>query len=436
MFTVRDTASGSGRSRCGATRMVAISVVGSLVVSSLPWAARAATTTSTAPTTGERDRATVQAIFAQLPDAPQNQLALSRFNLAAQRFGLGPVEIVDIEGDSPPHPAEKLRAGIALVRKLDFGFGGAALDDVAAEVAASGGAGLDALALSDLFLHRAWEISRCDFNPEHVPEPTARAQAYGELIRAVMLAPGRQLNSKQFPPLLLEDWARAVADVASRVPSTLLVHASHDALVTCDGGAPIPGPATFVGLVPGEHLVHVDEPGWAAWGATLSVDTLTVELQVPMRRSLTLEDGAAAAHARRMGTRFALVGEPRPGQEGGLTMSLRLVDAAGTRRDAVIAPLAGDSGALDAAVMRLDEEARRLDRGVALAAGSAPPAASDADPALTALPPAILLAPPPARPSFSSDPGAWARANWPLLAAVGAMLGTALILSITVAADR
>ena len=177
MFNVSDTASGSGRSRCGATRMVAISVVGSLVMSSLPWAARAATTTNTAiaPTTGDRDRATVQAIFAQLPDAPQNHLALTRFNLAAQRFGLGPVEIVDIEGDSAPHPSEKLRAGIALVRKLDFAPGGAALDDVAAEVAASGGAGLDALALSDLFLHRAWAISRCDFNFEHVParEPMA-----------------------------------------------------------------------------------------------------------------------------------------------------------------------------------------------------------------------------------------------------------------------
>ena len=230
-----------------------------------------------------------------------------------------------------------------------------------------------------------------------------------------MLAPGRQLNSKQFPPLLLEDWARAVADVASRAPSTLLVHASHDALVSCDGGAPIPGPATFVGLVPGEHLVHVDEPGWAAWGATLSIDTPTVELQVPVRRSLTLEDGAAAAHARRMGTRFALVGEPRPGQEGGLTMSLRLVDAAGTRRDAVIAPLAGDSGALDAAVMRLDEQARRLELG------EAPPknATATAGPALpgpvvasidtpSALPGPVLIAPAPLRPSLQNDPVGWA----------------------------
>jgi hypothetical protein len=308
------------------------------------------------------------------------------------------------------------------------------LDDAAAEVAATGGGGLDATALSDLFLFRAWAVARVDFNADHAAAPAARAQAYPELLRAAMLAPTRQFNAQQYPPLLLEDWARAAAEIASRPQSTLLVRAAPEAFVTCDGGAPLPGPATFVGLAQGEHLIHVDEPGWAGWGATLSVNGPSIELQIPPRRALTLDDASAAAHARRMGTPFALVAEPRPGRDGGLSLALRLVDAAGVRRDAVIEPLAGDSGVLDAAVMRLDEQARVSERGDATPRASASSGAPASDP--IALPPAVLMAPPPARARLADDPGAWARDHWPLLTAVGAMVGTALILSISVAADR
>ena len=138
------------------------------------------------------------------------------------------------------------------------------LDDAAAEVTATGGSGLETSMLSDLYLYRAWATSRFDFNIEHVPAPTVRAQAYEDLVRAAMLAPGRQLNLQQFPPLLLEDWARAVADAGARPQGSLVVKAAPEAWITCDGGAAISGPATFVGLAQGQHLLHVDEPGWAA----------------------------------------------------------------------------------------------------------------------------------------------------------------------------
>src|SRR6185503_15703391 len=42
----------------------------------------------------------VHPIYAQIKDAPQNALALRRFQTATRRFGLEPVEIVDIEGDA------------------------------------------------------------------------------------------------------------------------------------------------------------------------------------------------------------------------------------------------------------------------------------------------------------------------------------------------
>ena len=139
------------------------------------------------------------------------------------------------------------------------------LDDAAAEVAATGGAGLDPATLSDLFLYRAWAMARVDFNIAHLPSPTTRAQAYAELTRAAALAPDRQLNPQQFPPLLVEDWARAVADVRARPQTTLIVRAAPEAQVSCDGGPPVPGPATFVGVAPAEHLIHIEEAGWVGW---------------------------------------------------------------------------------------------------------------------------------------------------------------------------
>jgi hypothetical protein len=401
------------------------------------WLALAlAATIGVAPSIARADaeRSVVHPIYAQVPDAPQNDLALKRFTTATLRLGLGPIEIVDVEGDPAPNIAPKLGGAIDLVRKLDFGAARTLLDDLAAVVAATGGGGLDAGGLSDLFLYRAWAISRADFNTEHVPTPTARAEAYADLTRAVMLVPGRQLNLQQYPPFLLEDWTRAAAEVAAREQTTLSVRAAPEARVTCDGGAPLPGPATFVGLARGEHLIHVDEPGWAAWGATISVEGPSVDVSPPVRRALTLGDAGAAARARRMGMKFALVAEPRPGQDRGLSLNLRLVDAAGVRRDAAIELLAGDGGALDAAVMRLDEQARRLDRGGATP--MAPAVAATAPEAAMVLSPAVLVAPSPARPRLGENPGAWARDHWPLLTAVGAMVGTAVVLSIAVAGDR
>jgi hypothetical protein len=310
-------------------------------------------------------------------------------------------------------------------------------------VARPGGAGLDAAALSDLYLYRAWVVARADFNVEHAVSPTARAEAYGDLVRAQMATPGRQLNTQQFPPVVLEDWARAAADLRERPQVTLVVHAAPEAWVSCDGGNPIAGPATFTGLPEGEHLLRIDQPGWARWGGVVTVQGPTADVDVPERRSLSLDDAVAAEHARHMGARFALVAEPRAAQ-GTLDLDLRLVDASGARRNAAIASFAGDPGQLQAAVMRLDEQARTLERqgGAPVAATPAPPTPNlpigfgeAPPPAPAALPPPTLSAPAPTRARFQDDPGAWARDHWPLLTAVGVMLGATLVLSVAVAAD-
>jgi hypothetical protein len=389
-------------------------------------------------------RHVVHPIFVNVPDAPQDELARDRFERAAKRFGLGPVEVVAIEAPRAPEVTERLKTGIGLVTKLDFGRGLATLDEVAADVAASGGAGLDTRALADLYFHRGWAMSRVDFNPAHVPESSSRAQGYADLERAAGLDSHRVVNATQFPALLAEDWARAVASVRDRDrdQATVVVHAAPEAFVTLDGGNPVRGPATFVGVSSGEHLVHVDEPTFAPWGGTITTERGVLDVSIPERRALTLPDAEAAARARRMGMAYALVAEPRPG-EGGLSLALRLVDQGGARRDSAIARLAGDEGALDAAVMRLDEQARRLELG------EVPPkqAAATAGPALSgsavasidtpsALPAPVLIAPAPLRPSLQNDPMGWSRDHWPLVTAVGVMLATTIILSIGVASSH
>ena len=58
----------------------------------------------------------------------------------------------------------------------------------------------------------------------------------------------------------------------------------------------------------GEHLVSVEEPGRAPWGTTRWSTRRAPNVVVPGRAALTLDDRIAAAHANRMGTKFALVG--------------------------------------------------------------------------------------------------------------------------------
>ena len=128
-----------------------------------------------------------------------------------------------------------------------------------------------------------------------------------------------------------------------------------------------------------------------------------------------------------MGAKFALVTELKLG-EGAPQLELRLVDSTGIRHDATRFPLAAEPGTFDAAVMRLDEEARRIDR-----LGLAPGGATEPPPAAT---PALGAAPPPPRhASFRDDPGGWAREHWPLVTAVGVMVGATLALSLAVATD-
>ena len=64
-------------------------------------------------------------------------------------------------------------------------------------------------------------------------QPEKARQAY---LRAAVLAPGRKLLPRQFPPLAIASWALAVAEVEKRQRGGLLVRAPSSALISVDAG--------------------------------------------------------------------------------------------------------------------------------------------------------------------------------------------------------
>jgi len=381
----------------------------------------------------------VHPIWSQLPDAPDPGLVRRQFTDAAALYHLGPVEVIDVPAPPPTRAPDRIKAGTAKALKIAFPEALRELDAAAAEVATTGGAGADTSQLFDLYLHRAMATAHADWNAPAATPPLGggpddpRARAFEDYLRAATLAPDRKLNARELPPQVVADFARAVEEVRRRARGTLVVKGSADGLLSLDGAPAIPvaGGVTFRDLVYGEHLVHVDEVGRAPWGTTLTLNAPSQELQIPERTSLALDDATAAAHAQRMGAKFALVGEQKPGTAA--RFELRLVDALGVRHDAALVAVGAEKGTLEATVMRLDEEARRI-----VKLGLAPTDASAAPPpalAPSAAPP-VLIAPPPARTRFADDPAAWARDHWPLLTAAGVVLVTALTLSIVVENDR
>jgi hypothetical protein len=275
--------------------------------------------------------------------------------------------------------------------------------------------------------------ARADWNakPED-PASDARTQAYADYLRAAALTPARTLNTREVPPQAVADFARAVAEVRTRPRGTLTVAGSADAQVALDGGAamPVAGGVVFRDVVDGEHLIRVEELGHVGWGAVVTLNQPTLDVVIPARALLGLDGATAAAHARRMGARFALVLEPKGGAHA--PVGLRLIDANGQERDAVQVAAASEPGTIDSAVMRLDETARRLAQADAQTGTAAPAPAQPG----TELAPPVLLTEPRPKAKLTEDPAAWARDHWPLLTAVGVVVLSSIVLGAAVSGDR
>jgi hypothetical protein len=201
---------------------------------------------------------TLHPIFAAVPDLPQGDVAHARFVSAAQRFRLGPVEVVDVPGPPPARAAALLKVGRAAVEQKRFGEAEAVLDEAAADATANGAAGLTPAELADIFLYLGMAVQKADWKDVPQPftaiTPMKARQAY---LRAVVLARDRQLLPRQFPPLAIESWRLALDEIGQRPRGSMLVRAPSSALISVDAGPLKPGILPAQDLIQGDHWVRV-----------------------------------------------------------------------------------------------------------------------------------------------------------------------------------
>jgi hypothetical protein len=370
---------------------------------------------------------TIHPIFAA-SDVPQSDVAHKAFSTAVARHQMGPVEVMDIPG--PPEPRAKglLATGRTAVEAKRFGDAEVALHAAANEIKATGGAGLDATQLAEVFLYLGMALQQADWKDPPAPvteiTPAAAKEAY---LRAAVLDHDRILLPRQFPPLAIASWQLAVVEVKKRTRCNLVVRVPETALVSIDAGPLRSGLLPALELVQGEHWVRVEDPGRRPYGTMVTLDEPAREMDVAAQPVLALPAAPAAAQARRQGAAFALVAELRPGRPA--TIQLRLLHAADAeQRDATVVPVA-DASALEAAVVHLDEIARKARFGERTTAVISAPALGE-----------IALAPVDGRPialqgRMTDSPRDWFKTRWPVLTAVGVAVGAALVLGVMVAHD-
>ena len=241
------------------------------------------------------------------------------------------------------------------------------------------------------------------------------------------------LNPRELPPQVVADFQRAVEVVAKRPRGTLVVKGPADAQVALDGGAlmPIAGGVTFRDLLYGEHLIRVEQIGYAPWGTVVPFGQ--PRWRWTSRRARRWRSTTRRRRRTPGGWARASRWSPMPKGGPGAPLELALVDTrSGARRDAALVPTVGEAGQIDAAVMRLDEEARRV--GARAAAGPGRRAAAGRDRARAAIAGAAAPA------DAGADQGDGSATIRPpgrattgrSLTAIGVVAATALILS----ADR
>ncbi len=102
--------------------------------------------------------------------------------------------------------------GILNAQKLAFGEAQHDLDAAAAEVATTGGAGLTAAELGDLYLYRAMATARADWKATAAAPPDGGPHARRSTTTCARRRsfPNRVLNARELPPQVVADFQRAV----------------------------------------------------------------------------------------------------------------------------------------------------------------------------------------------------------------------------------
>jgi PEGA domain-containing protein len=314
-------------------------------------------------------RPAVQPVFVRTPQVTGDQAAQAVFEAESRRHGWTPALTVDVATAPQPHAAAALQSALAAMGELRFQDALRDLDRAADDAVLTGAAGLTTAQLADVYLYRG--IVRRKLLPSET------SSAWEDFVRAATFNPERVLDPGRVPPAALDAWNRAVAEVQRRAQGALIVRGPAEATISIDGRPAVRSPALSPGLSHGEHLIRVEEPGHLPWAASVPLAGPTLELEVPVRPELALDDAAAADLARRSDAAFALVAQQKP-RRGDPVLELRLVETASRQRRLVSLVTLSGAGELRAAVDRMAGAARASEPGARPAPpsliASAPPA--------------------------------------------------------------
>jgi hypothetical protein len=313
-------------------------------------------------------RPAVQPVFVRTSLDPGERAAQAALEAESRRHGWGAAIAVDVAGPPRPIAAAALAAGLTAVGELRLVDALAALNRAADDAVLTGAAGLTTAQLTDIYLYRAIVRRRL--------QPAETALAWEDFVRAATFSPERVLDPGRVPPAAIETWNRAAAEVQRRPQGALIVRAPAEATIAIDGRAAVRSPALVPGLRHGEHLIRVEEPGRLPWAASVPLAGPTLEVEVPVRPELALDDAAAADLVRRGDAAFALVAQQKS-RHGEPVLELRLVEAASRQRRAEALVTLTRSGELAAAMDRMATTARASEPG----GRPPPPALSSAVPA-------------------------------------------------------
>jgi hypothetical protein len=187
----------------------------------------------------------------------------------------------------------------------------------------TGAPGLTSALLSDLFLYRGLiRVQRED--------PTG---AWEELVISTVVDPTRVLDPARFPPKVIEQVARARAEVLARPRSTLAIEAPVGCTIWLDGRISELRTPQLVG----PHWVRAECKDHAPWGARVDVTDGGTKIAARVVPLVPPSEADVLIQARTAGARAVIVAEVH----GGIG-SVRLIGIDGRERDRRTVAIAGD----------------------------------------------------------------------------------------------
>jgi hypothetical protein len=231
--------------------------------------------------------------------------------------------------------AKILQRAIEAYDALRYDEARAMLDQARDLVDRTGAAGLSTAQLSDLFLYRG--LVRVQLGDE--------TGAWDELVTAVVVAPGRELDRGRFPPKIIELFGRARDQTVHEKPAAdLELDTPTGCTAYVDGVA---GAGKFH-VIAGAHWVRVDCPDRTPWGQRVDLPTLGLHVRADPLPYAPPAEAELLVQARVAGARALVVAEVH-----GTIATARLVGLDGREHDRRSVTVTGDLQPLAIAIGEL-----------------------------------------------------------------------------------